>query len=420
MKIARYLLTLWLVLFCADSVLGKSLGLIPMDRDRYRQYLLKESNLLQGTADSLPASWDWRDFNALTPAKDQEYCGSCWAFAVTGALESHIILDFGETFDLSEQTLISCDGPPAQQGCCGGELDAIRFYEESSPREESCYPYLDTDFFSANKDCPPVSMAACYYTCAPVCYNTTGFYTLDVNSPQDVKRSIFREGPCPVGFYVYEDFYTYWDSPLGTPPWVDGVYYHASGDLTGSHGVLAFGWDDATSTYYLKNSWGESGGPFGDGTFRMRTDQISEAANFQVVRGTCGNYSIKLSAPTMRINSGEGPCAGDSKNLRTFYKIDTPFPDRIYGGNWYTKQTYSSGKSVTFAEPIPNREYVSWIKRKGDVAKNTCIPLEQIGEWVVVEYWLVDSEGVESEHRSFTITKHGGWSDYGFAPAANP
>ena len=36
----------------------------------------------------LPTSWDWRTLGGTTPAKNQGGCGSCWAFAAVGALES--------------------------------------------------------------------------------------------------------------------------------------------------------------------------------------------------------------------------------------------------------------------------------------------------------------------------------------------
>lgn len=79
---------------------------------------------------SLPKSVDWRAKGVTTPVKSQGRCGSCWAFASTAVLESHIALQTGKLFSLSEQELVSC-APNLQQcggtGGCDGSTSEIAF-----------------------------------------------------------------------------------------------------------------------------------------------------------------------------------------------------------------------------------------------------------------------------------------------------
>ncbi len=68
--------------------------------------------------------WDWREDApwehpiGVTPAKDQEDCGSCWAFAAVGQLEAHARIADSSLLDLSEQQCVSCNTRDAS--CSGG------------------------------------------------------------------------------------------------------------------------------------------------------------------------------------------------------------------------------------------------------------------------------------------------------------
>ena len=64
-----------------------------------------------------PASVDWVAKGAFPAVKNQGRCGSCWAFATVGTIESAFVIAGNELTTLSEQDLVSCSRP---NGCDGG------------------------------------------------------------------------------------------------------------------------------------------------------------------------------------------------------------------------------------------------------------------------------------------------------------
>ncbi|WP_298523659.1 C1 family peptidase, partial [uncultured Methanobrevibacter sp.] len=63
--------------------------------------------LLNNTIDvtSIPSKFDLREWGWVSPVKNQGHMGSCWTFAMIGALESAILKAYGIEFDLSEGNL---------------------------------------------------------------------------------------------------------------------------------------------------------------------------------------------------------------------------------------------------------------------------------------------------------------------------
>jgi len=233
---------------------GGDLG-IPPD---YENTILRFRDLMPdflSRAAALPSSFDWRSTGKVTPAKNQQMCGGCWAFASVGAFESKLLIQGSGTYNLSEQQQISCN--TEMYGCGGGSMTSLRFWEGSTgPMQESCTGYTSTN--GVDGECSSLS------SCSQLPYHTTGYYTVDMNNRDEIKTSLSNDGPTYFRFNTYTDFSTFWSTASS-----GAVYTNAGGTATGGHAVLLIGWDDAKGAWLLKNSWGESSGPNRDGSFWM-------------------------------------------------------------------------------------------------------------------------------------------------------
>lgn len=203
----------------------------------------------------LPKSWDWRNVhgsNWVSPPKDQGDCGSCVAFGVIAALESHQRIEKSNarlTIDESEANLFfvnerQCNfGDPRYGWFVQSALDYL-VNQGSCP--EMSYPYQPV-----NQNAELVE--GTLRTLKIHGYDSTTNVTL-------MKRWLCEEGPLIACYTVYEDFYWYWN--LGA----NDVYTYSTGNVNGRHCVTVIGYDDAQSCWICKNSWGANGK---DGCFRI-------------------------------------------------------------------------------------------------------------------------------------------------------
>merc|ERR1719203_1457971 len=114
----------------------------------------KKENVLPNMVNANPDSIDWTNVNGksyVTPVKNQEQCGSCWAFSTTGSLESRYAIAHDVTGSdittLSEQQLVDCSKAEGNEGCNGGLMDdAFKYVEkEGGLCSEKEYAYTARD-----------------------------------------------------------------------------------------------------------------------------------------------------------------------------------------------------------------------------------------------------------------------------------
>ena len=174
-----------------------------------------------GDGDSLETGNGW-----MTEVKDQASCGSCWAFAVTGATEALTNLYFNRhlDLDLAEQDALSCSGA----GSCSGGWPSVTidYYTTTGVVEEDCFPYTATNQSCSNKCSNPDQRI-----------KLSGRVPFTNKTEDNLKGMIIEYGPMSGGIYSW------------------------------SHAMPLLGWDtdEGGDTYWIfKNSWGKN---WGDGGY---------------------------------------------------------------------------------------------------------------------------------------------------------
>jgi KDEL-tailed cysteine endopeptidase len=195
--------------------------------------------------ESLPKSIDWRAKGAVAEVKNQQQCGSCWAFSTTGSIEGINAIFTGQLISLSEQELVDCDTAGDNQGCNGGLMDsAFEFVISNGGLDtEEDYPYTGTDgrCIRAKKGLHVVSI--------------DGYEDVPAKSMIALKKAVAHQ---PVSVAIEADQRSF-------QLYAGGVYNDTKCGTALDHGVLAVGYGVEHGQYYwiVKNSWGPDWGDKG-------------------------------------------------------------------------------------------------------------------------------------------------------------
>ncbi len=126
------------------------LGDIPLSPEAYQTNLqvIPRERMAEIQA-ALPSAYNAADQGFVTPANNQGNCGSCWAFAAAGAVESKLLMrGLAPQSDVSEQQQVSCN--TEMWGCNGGSMESLLFWApppdpDKGPLPESIFPYTASD-----------------------------------------------------------------------------------------------------------------------------------------------------------------------------------------------------------------------------------------------------------------------------------
>lgn len=203
-------------------------------------------------AEDAPKEFDARKEwpKLIHPIRDQQKCGSCWAFAGTEVLSDRFAISNASKGVLSPQDLVSCD--LLDHGCQGGSpLLEWTWMSLRGVATDDCIPYVSGN--GSVPRCPRKCIdgsvierhKAKHFTYIPSIF---------------IENDLQHNGPQEFCMMVYQDFMSY----------QSGIYKHIEGELLGGHAVKSIGWgeDPKNGKYWiLANSWGKEWGE--NGYFRI-------------------------------------------------------------------------------------------------------------------------------------------------------
>jgi len=229
--------------------------------------------------DTIPAEFDARTKwpGLIHPIRDQQHCGSCWAFSASEVLSDRVaIANKKKSPVLSPEDMVSCD--KGDMGCQGGMLGrAWDYIKDTGLVTDTCFPY------TAGSGTAP----SCRTTCADseAFTRTKAKTAYAINGVTNMQKEIMTNGPIQIAFMVYKSFMSY----------KSGVYSKHFWEFLpeGGHAVKIVGWGTESGTDYwlVANSWNTSWGL--DGFFKIKrgTDECGVETRGPPYAGTVATTS---------------------------------------------------------------------------------------------------------------------------------
>jgi C1A family cysteine protease len=348
-----------------EAVYNHGLGAIPPIVDLAP---LKQQTATPVQSSTFPASFDLRATGKVSSVKDQGSCGSCWAFASYGSLESYLLP--AQLLSFSENNMKNMHG--FDLACCdGGSFLMATAYlarwggaAQSGPVTTTCDPYAIS--------CSDLS------TCKEQKHVQNVLFLPLKSGPlnnNDIKWALQQYGGVYATFHVDLAYYNETSA---------AYYYNGMNNI--NHAVTIVGWDDTypasnfttkppgPGAFIVKNSWGTNWGDKGffyvsyyDTVFAV----TSPSAVFTADPVT--NYAINYQYDPL----GYVTSWGFSGN------------PTAWGANVFTAQT-GNLKAVGLYAPAPNTLYTIQIYTDPtDTPTNGTLATTQSGSTTYAGYYTI-------------------------------
>lgn len=369
-----------------------------------KKYIVVLMLVMVSRVEALPSRYDLRDYDRITPIRNQGIPGPCWAFAALGAMESNYLTqNLGGTPDLSELHLayyVYRSSTPSRNFTSqhksgtlsleGNSLKAASFLMRlSGAVNEKDLPYTTQISDSLRKNLAKKQPEDFKRTVRlREAYFLAGNRTVSDNIKKEL---IMKHGAITVAFYsdpmkyhTRNKHYTYYNSSHGTKT---------------NHDVLLIGWDDNFSrdnfkpkperdgAWLVRNSWGTMRGSNG-GYFWMSYEQHTKGGTAFIVGrnsprlryygyddlGFCGTVGYSWGANIFRVRE-------ERETLReaAFYTPDNDMSYELY--------VYSFGAKAP-TSPV-NGELVSSIRGRIELAGYHTVDIPESVQLNSGEYFSV-------------------------------
>jgi len=216
--------------------------------------------------------------------RDQQSCGSCWAFSASEVLSDRLAIASNGSlnFVLSPQDLVSCD--TTELGCGGGwPGNAADYIQSTGIPTDECDPYVSGS--GGVPKCP----ASCKDGSAKTLYKYKSWKYV---AGEAAMIAALQEGPIAVAFAVYQDFFSY----------KSGVYKADRGSgLAGYHAVKMVGYGEISTPDPVDCD------PSSKGQYMCPHDTTCCCSHDTFFTKKCNRYSCCASTTTCGDEPGKKP-----------------------------------------------------------------------------------------------------------------